>query len=107
LSIAEIPARFNVAHYLVDARVAEGNGARVAVIAGERRFSYADVQDQANRVANLLRALGGSAAVCYAGDPERTRQTMITDQGKPWIGTSDLLRRMDGYFFYEGRATAC
>ncbi|HEX3694473.1 MAG TPA: benzoate-CoA ligase family protein [Polyangia bacterium] len=55
---AEIPVRFNLAHYLADARIDEGQGDRVALLVGERRLTYADVQDQANRVANLLRALG-------------------------------------------------
>ncbi|HXI56924.1 MAG TPA: benzoate-CoA ligase family protein [Polyangia bacterium] len=58
MSIADTPARFNLASYLLDARVAEGHGDRPALIVGERRFTYAQVQDQANRVANLLRALG-------------------------------------------------
>ena len=55
---SDTAARFNVAHYLVDARVEEGAGDRVALLVGDRALTYAEVQDQANRVANLLRALG-------------------------------------------------
>ena len=57
-SPAQTPARLNLAQYLVDARIEEGQGQRVALLVGERQLTYADVQDQANRVANLLRALG-------------------------------------------------
>ena len=58
MSPAETPVRFNLAHYLLDARIEEGRGDRVALLVGDRRPTYAEVQDQANRVANLLRALG-------------------------------------------------
>src|SRR5579872_5159168 len=54
----ELSAPFNVAQYLLDARIDDGAGARVALLVGDDAFTYADVRDQANRAANLLRALG-------------------------------------------------
>jgi benzoate-CoA ligase len=63
---AEAPARLNLATHVLDARVAEGGGARVALVvqrgegdgASERRVTYAALQADANRLANVLRELG-------------------------------------------------
>jgi benzoate-CoA ligase family protein len=52
------PERFNIAHYFLDARVEEGRGERVALLYRDERWSYADVQALANRMANVLRAAG-------------------------------------------------
>jgi benzoate-CoA ligase family protein len=61
----EIPARLNLAAHVLDARVAEGMGARVALriagadgAAGARDVTYAALLDEANRVANVLAGLG-------------------------------------------------
>jgi benzoate-CoA ligase len=54
----ELPDRFNLAEYFLDARVAEGRGGRVAIVHGEREFTYAEVQAAANRLANVLRGRG-------------------------------------------------
>src|SRR5450432_917782 len=54
----EIPARLNLAAHVLDARVAEGHGARVALVVGERRVTYAELLAEANRVANVLASLG-------------------------------------------------
>ena len=56
----DIPERFNLAHYLLDARIEEGRGDRVAIHdAGTGRdLSYAWVQRESNRLAWVLRDLG-------------------------------------------------
>jgi len=54
----EIPERLNLADYFLDARLREGMGDRVALRAAESNLSYAQLQARANRMANLLRALG-------------------------------------------------
>ncbi len=52
------PERFNLAHYYLDARVEEGRGHRVAVAVGEDEWTYAQVQERANRASHALRARG-------------------------------------------------
>jgi benzoate-CoA ligase family protein len=52
------PESFNIADYFLDNRVREGRGERIALISGGRRWSYREVQAQANRFANALAALG-------------------------------------------------
>jgi benzoate-CoA ligase family protein len=57
----ELPARLNLAAHVLDARVAAGLGARVALQidgAQARAVTYAELLDEANRVANVLAALG-------------------------------------------------
>src|SRR5262245_42311086 len=51
-----IPVRLNLAGYLVDARVAEGRGDRMAIRTADRTFSYADVARRSAQVAHLLAA---------------------------------------------------
>jgi benzoate-CoA ligase len=49
----------------------------------------------------LLRVRGGSTALCYWADKEKSRKTF---QGE-WCTSADLFHRdADGYYFYEGRA---
>lgn len=48
------PSVFNLADYFLDQRVAEGRGDRLAVICGDERVTYAEVQARANRAANAL-----------------------------------------------------
>jgi len=54
----EPPERFNIADFLLDARVREGRGARVALVSDQRTWSYRDVQEMSNRFGNLLREAG-------------------------------------------------
>ena len=54
----EPPDIFNIADYFLDARIREGKGDRVALVAGDRRLLYRDVQALANRFANAYGALG-------------------------------------------------
>jgi benzoate-CoA ligase family protein len=50
--------RFNLAAWLVDRHLEEGRGERIAVLAGDRTYRYADVADAVNRAANGLVACG-------------------------------------------------
>ena len=52
------PESFNLADYLLDERVREGRGGRTALVYGDRRLSYRDVQTLANRFGHVLRRLG-------------------------------------------------
>jgi len=48
-----------------------------------------------------LRVRGGSTALCYWGDKEKSRETFQAE----WCTTGDMFRRdAEGYFWYEGRA---
>ncbi|MDB5894655.1 MAG: 2-aminobenzoate-CoA ligase [Rhodoferax sp.] len=50
----QFPARLNCATELLDRHVAEGRGDRVCLQADGLRWTYADLQAQANRIANVL-----------------------------------------------------
>ena len=52
------PERFNLADYLLDARLREGRGGRVALRLPDRELTYAEVQALANRFGNVLAGLG-------------------------------------------------
>src|SRR5262245_15731848 len=52
------PEQFNLAEYYLSARIAEGRGERTAIIAGQRRLSYLDVEYMANGAAFMLRHWG-------------------------------------------------
>lgn len=54
----EFPEQFNMADYFLDARVREGKGGDVAILYGDERITYAEVQAEANRMAHVLRASG-------------------------------------------------
>ena len=54
----EIPERFNLAHYFLDARVDEGMGSRTALIHhGGSRYTYAEVQTSKSRYRQPLESL--------------------------------------------------
>ncbi len=53
-----IPRQFNAAEYFVDRNVMEGRGDKVAVIYEDQEYSYRQVQENVNRAANVLAALG-------------------------------------------------
>jgi benzoate-CoA ligase family protein len=52
------PERLNIASYFLDHRIREGRGARTALRTDAGTWSYADVQELANRYGNLLRSEG-------------------------------------------------
>jgi benzoate-CoA ligase family protein len=53
-----IPPRLNLATHVLDARVAEGRGAHVALATDDRDVTYGALLDETNRVANVLTELG-------------------------------------------------
>ncbi len=53
-----LPELFNLAHHLLDARVEEGRGDRIALLTPEAQFTYAEVRRRAHQVAGLLRSEG-------------------------------------------------
>lgn len=54
----EIPERFNMADYFLDARVREGKGERTAIRVGDRSWTYREVQELADRCSHALRDRG-------------------------------------------------
>jgi 2-aminobenzoate-CoA ligase len=50
----DYPARLNVAQVLIDRHVAEGRGGRTAILGAGISWSYAALQEQVNRIANVL-----------------------------------------------------
>ncbi len=52
------PEAFNIADYFLDDRIREGKGERTALLTDARRYTYREVQDLANRFANLFLAAG-------------------------------------------------
>jgi benzoate-CoA ligase len=53
-----VPAVFNAAAHFVDANVAAGRGAKIAIESGDSRITYAEVQQNVNRCGSALRRLG-------------------------------------------------
>lgn len=67
----------------------------------DARLVGADGRDVGVGEVGRLWVRGRSAALCYWGDQDKSRETFRAD----WCVTADLFRRDDGgYFFYEGRA---
>lgn len=54
----ELPEEFNLADYLLDARIREGCGKRPAIRTEDRILDYSQVQEMANTFGNVLRSLG-------------------------------------------------
>src|ERR1044072_5421988 len=52
------PEHFNMATYFLDDRINEGRGDKVAVFFEDKHYTYADVQQMANRTGNALLSLG-------------------------------------------------
>jgi benzoate-CoA ligase family protein len=53
-----LPELLNIADHFLDARIREGKGAKTAEICGDRKLSYEDVAQLANRFANVFASLG-------------------------------------------------
>ena len=58
LRYEDVPREFNLTSYFLDRNLEEGRGGRTALIAGDRRTSYAELAALANRSGNVLRQLG-------------------------------------------------
>ena len=54
LPALQMPAHLNCATELLDRHVAEGRGDRPCILAPGLRWTYAELQDKANRIANVL-----------------------------------------------------
>ena len=54
----EPPERFNLASYLLDARLDDGAGDRIAIRTAEGTFTYREVAALSARIAHLLEAAG-------------------------------------------------
>ena len=54
----DIPERFNLADWLLDERLREGNGERIALRLPDRSLTYAEVAAHSRRFANVLAGLG-------------------------------------------------
>ncbi|MGH9762784.1 MAG: AMP-binding protein, partial [Blastocatellia bacterium] len=52
------PEQFNMAGYFLDNNIEEGRGNRIAVYDRDRGYTYAEIQNLANRVGNALLDLG-------------------------------------------------
>src|SRR5204863_9535955 len=76
----------------------------------EARVVRDDGGDAADGEVGALWVRGGSAALRYEGDPERTAQVFRQSEdadgqtGWGWVVTSDKVRRQDGVFRFEGRS---
>ena len=53
-----LPRQFNAAEYLVDRNVAESRGDKTAILFEDQVVTYAQLMENVNRVANVVRELG-------------------------------------------------
>jgi len=58
MSVLEVPERLNAATVLVDHHIAEGRGAKPAILCGERTVTYDALHEGVNRFGNVLKQLG-------------------------------------------------
>ena len=56
----EFPERFNMASYFLDRNLEQGRGDKICLYYRDESYTYREVQAQANRAGNALRALGVS-----------------------------------------------
>ena len=54
----EAPEQFNLADYLLDSRVREGNGGKRAIVTDQKTFTYDEIYHLANEFAGVLREIG-------------------------------------------------
>jgi benzoate-CoA ligase family protein len=57
-ALADIPAEFNVARWVLDRQVEEGRGGKAALICGERRLDFAELAELSDRAGGALRRAG-------------------------------------------------
>ena len=102
----ELPEKLNIADRFLFERVREGRGDKIALIAGDRRLTYAEVEQGANRFANLLKELGV--------DPEQRVLIALPDipefvlalfgtlaNGSAVVMVNSLLKADEIAYFYE------
>ena len=53
-----LPRRFNAAEFFIDRHIAEGRGAKTAILSERRPYTFRELQENVNRTANLLAGLG-------------------------------------------------
>lgn len=58
MSAPEVPERLNAATVLVDRHIAEGRGAKPAILCGEKTVTYDALHEGVNRFGNVLKQLG-------------------------------------------------
>ena len=58
VDLNEVPAEFNAASYFVDRHLHEDRGENVAFIDDQGTYTYTELAEQVNRVANALKDLG-------------------------------------------------
>ncbi|MDQ7859531.1 MAG: benzoate-CoA ligase family protein [Armatimonadota bacterium] len=58
LTYADIPRRFNLTRYFLERNLEEGRGQRVALYAGGRAYTFAELSGLTNRIGHVLRELG-------------------------------------------------
>jgi benzoate-CoA ligase family protein len=58
MSVMELPERLNAAVGLVDVHLAQGRGAKTAILCGDRCVTYQELHENVNRLGNALLALG-------------------------------------------------
>ena len=102
----ELPEKLNIADRLRVERDRGGRGGKIALIAGDRRLTYAEVEQGANRFANLLKELGV--------DPEQRVLIALPDipefvlalfgtlaNGSAVVMVNSLLKADEIAYFYE------
>ena len=55
--VLNLPQEFNAAAYFVDRHLREGRGSKIAIECGEQRVTYAQLQEQVNRLGNAMLGL--------------------------------------------------
>jgi acyl-coenzyme A synthetase/AMP-(fatty) acid ligase len=58
MAALQLPERLNSATVFVDTHIAEGRGAKPAILSGDRTVTYDDLREGVNRVGGALRELG-------------------------------------------------
>jgi len=106
----EIPDRYNLVDHFVDRHIKEGRGQKVAIIGGDQRLTYSEIEEQVNRVGNGLLALGlqeeQRVLLVLPDVPEYAAAYFGTMKiGAVAVPTSTALRAGDyAYFLEESRA---
>ncbi|MES2129586.1 MAG: AMP-binding protein [Pseudomonadota bacterium] len=94
----QYPARLNCVAELLDAQVAKGGGARVAVYGEHEQWSYRDLQHQVDRIAHVLRedmglVTGNRVLVRGANNPRMAACVLaVLKAGLVAVPTMPLLR---------------